>query len=266
MKAHRLMLWFYHLSWKKLLGFSTLILAIAIIPLAINSANSPTRTRSEAALISKPQPISGEFVTPKGPPEVYLVDHFFGKNGDAVLVHGSNLGGFNAQTSVSLSGQTIPQDNLVTWTSDYIEFKLPENAKSGKVSVNILGQTAQWPGTFWVIDENTAAELKLEKVNDLQAKLSAKNINAERGLLIWLLIFQGDGSIDIQPAGGINLTFQIKSLPLGRIYEVEAKFSASRDWTPLATITKKAEQAVGIARAEAGANIPIKVHPLYVSF
>ena len=29
---------------------------------------------------------------------------------------------------------------------------------------------------------------------------------------------------------------------------------------------KKAEQAVGIARAEAGANQPIKVHPLYVSF
>jgi len=260
------MLWFYRLSWKKLLGLSTLALAIAIIPLAINSANSPTRTRSEAALISKPQPISSEFVTPKGPPKIYLVDHFFGKNGDAVLVHGSNLGGFNAQTSVSLSGQVIPQDNLVTWTSDYIEFKLPENAKSGRVSVNILGQTAEWTGTFWVIDDNAAAELRLEKVNDLQARLSARNINGEKGLLVWLLIFQGDGSIDIQPAGGVELTTQVKSLPLGRVYELNASFRGGSNWTPLATITKKAEQAVGIARAEAGANQPIKVHPLYVSF
>jgi len=266
MNIRRLLLWFYHLSWKKLLGFSTLAIAVAIIPLAINSANSPTRTRSEAALISKPQPISSEFVTPKGPPEVYLVDHFFGKASDAVLVHGANLGGLSGNTSVSLSGQIIPQDNLVSWTTDYIEFKLPENAQSGKVSVNILGQTAQWPGTFWVTDKDTVAELKLEKVNDLQARLSARNINAESGLLIWLLIFQGDGSIEIQPAGGVTLASQVKSLPLGRVYEVEAKFSASRDWTTLATITKKDGQSVGIARAEAGANQPIKVHPLYVSF
>ena len=105
MNIRRLLLWFYHLSWKKLLGFSTLALVIAIIPLALQSANSPTRTRSEAALITKPQPVSSEFVTPKGPPEIYLVDHFFGKVDDAVLVHGANLGGLSGNTSVSLSGQ-----------------------------------------------------------------------------------------------------------------------------------------------------------------
>jgi len=267
MNARRLMLWFYHLSWKKLLGFSSLALVIAIIPLALQAATSPTRTRSEAALISKPQPISSEFVTPKGPPEIYLVDHFFGKSGDAVLVHGVNLGGLSNNTSVSLSGQTIPQDNLVSWTADYIEFKLPDGAKSGTVSVNILGQKAEWPGTFWVTDAATTAELRLEKLNDLQARLSARNINAQGGLLLWLLIFQGDGSIEIQPASGINLTSQVKSLPLGRIYELQATFSAGSDWKALATITKKTEQAVGIARAEvSGAAIPIKVHPLYVSF
>lgn len=266
MNTRRLLLWFYRLSWKKLLGFSTLALAIATIPLALQSANSPTRTRSEAALITKPQPVSSEFVTPKGPPEIYLIDHFFGKSGDAVLVHGTNLGGASEKTSVSLSGQVIPQDNLVSWTADYIEFKLPENARSGKVSVNILGQRADWPGTFWVTDTTTTAELRLEKVNDLQARLSARNINASNGLLIWLLIFQGDGSIEIQPASGIGLTSQVKTLPLGGVYELEATFPGARDWTILATITKKAEQAVGIARAEAGANIPIKVHPLYVSF
>ncbi len=267
MNARRILLWFYRLSWKKLLGFSTLALVIAIVPLALQSATSPTRTRSEAALIHPtPQPVTTEFVTPKGPPEIYLVDHFFGKTDDAVLIHGANLGGASNNTSVSLSGKTIPQDNLVSWTADYIEFKLPAGSQSGPVSVNILGQTAQWPGTFWVTDETTTAELRLEKINDLQARLSARNINAGSGLLMWLLIFQGDGSIEIQPANGVNLTSQIKSLPLGRIYEVQASFSAANDWRVLATITKKAEQAVGIARAEAGANQPIKVHPLYVSF
>lgn len=267
MTLRRIMLWFYHLSWKKLLGWSGLVLAAAVVPLALTAANSPTRTRSEAALISKPQPISTEFVAPKGPPEIYLVDHFFGKTNDAVLVHGANLGGFSEQTSLSLSGQQIPQENLVSWTSDYIEFKLPVGAKSGQVSVNILGQTAEWPGTFWVTDANTAAELKLEKVNEQQARLLTRNINAGNGLLVWLLVFQGEGGIEIQSAGGIELNSQIKTLPLGRIYELELKFSGGTGWTTLVTITKKDGQMVGIARAEVqGTNLPIKSHPLYVSF
>ncbi|MDZ4228945.1 MAG: hypothetical protein U1C50_01685 [Patescibacteria group bacterium] len=266
MKSKRLLLWFYRLSWKKLLAISTFALVVAIIPLALRSANSPTRTRSEAALITKTQPVTSEFVTPKGPPEIYLVDHFFGKAQDAVLVHGANLGGLSDNTSVSLAGQTIPSDNLVTWTDDYIEFKLPDNARSGKVSVNILGQSTEWPGMFWVTDQTTTAELKLEKLNDLQAKLSARNINAASGLLLWLLIFQGEGNLDIQPANGVSLESQAKSLPLGRVYELKAKFIGGSDWTTLATITKTEGQAVGIARAEAGANQPIKVHPLYVSF
>jgi len=264
MSSRRLMLWFYHLSWKKLLGWSGLALAVAIVPLALTAANSPTRTRSEAALITKPQPISTEFVAPKGAPEIYLVDHFFGKTGDAVLIHGANLGGFSERTSLSLSGQTIPQDNLVSWTSDYIEFKLPAEARSGRISVNILGQTATWPGTFWVTDANTAAELKLEKVNEKQARLLAKNINAANGLLVWLLIFQGeDKSIEIVP----DLKPQIKTLPLGRVYELNLNITSTGEWITLATITKKDGQAVGIARAEViGTNLPIKVHPLYVSF
>ena len=267
MNPRRVLLWFYHLSWKKLLGFSSLALAVAVVPLVIQSANSPTRYQSEAALINKPQPISTEFVTPKGPPQIYLVDHFFGKTDDAVLVHGANLGGFSDRTSVSLNGQIIPKDNLVTWTSEYIEFKLPAGFRSGKVDVNILGQSTQWPGMFWVVDNNTTAELKLEKLNDLQTRLLARNIKADSGILIWLLTFQGEGSIAIQPASGIDFQTQVKSLPLGQINELELKFTSGNDWVPLATITKKVGQAVGIARAEvSGVSVPIKVHPLYVSF
>lgn len=267
MNSRRLMLWFYHLSWKKLLGFCGLALSIAIVPLVIQSANTQTRSRSEAALITKTQPISTEFVAPKGPPEIYLVDHFFGKTDDAVLVHGANLGGFSDRTSLSLNGQVIPQDNLVSWTSDYIEFKLPAGAKSGKVKVNILGQTTEWPGMFWVTDANTTGELKLEKANEKQARLLAGNLTADNVLLVWLLVFQGEGGIEIQPASGIELKSQIKTLPLGRIYELELKFSGGTGWTTLATITKKDGQMVGIARAESiGVNLPIKSHPLYVSF
>lgn len=263
MTLRRLLLWFYRLSWKKLLGFSSLALAIAVIPLVIQSANSPTRTRSEAALIHpSPQPVTTEFVTPKGAPEIYLVDHFFGKAGDAVLVHGANLGGASQKTSVSLAGQVIPADNLVSWTSDYIEFKLPETARSGKVGVNILGQTAEWPGTFWVTDETTTAELRLEKISDREARLLAKNINGR--LLMWLLVFQGeDKTIDISPP----LQAQIKTLPIGRIYELNFNVVPAGEWTTLATVTKKPDQQVGIARAEAADTlIPIKSHPLYVSF
>lgn len=267
MNTRRVLLWFYRLSWKKLLGFSAFALVVAIIPLALQSAGERTRTRSEAALITKQQPISTEFVTPKGPPEVYLVDHFFGKSDDAVLIHGANLGGFDSRTSVTLAGQTIPQDNLVTWTEDYIEFKLPAGARSGKISVNILGQTAEWPGTFWVVDANSPAEVRLEKLNDLQARLKVKGVNNPGGLLIWLLVYQGEGTAEVVPAPGVDLISQPKTLPLGRISELTVKFIPTGEWTNLATITKKPEQMVGIARAEAiNALIPIKSHPLYVSF
>lgn len=257
------MIWFYRLSWKKLLGFSGLAVTVAVIPLVLQSANSPTRTRSEAALIHPaPQPITKEFVTPKGPPEIYLVDHFFGKVSDAVLVHGANLGGFNNNTSISLAGKPIPAENLVSWTSDYIEFKLPADARSGKVSVNILGNTASWPGTFWVTGPTPAAEVRLEKINGTQARLISKGINGN--LLLWLLVYQGeDKSIEIVP----NLQPQIKSLPLGRVYELNINVAPAGEWTTLATITKKAGQLVGIARAEIvdGAT-PIQSHPLGVSF
>jgi hypothetical protein len=268
MKWRRLLIWFYRLSWKKLLGFSGLALAVAAAPLALKSANAPTRTRSEAALITRPQPVSTEFVTPKGPPEIYLVDHFFGKTGDAVIVHGANLGGASEKTAVALAGQTIPADHLVSWTSDYIEFKLPAGARSGKVKVNILGNQAEWPGTFWVTDSTTTAELKLEKLNQRQARLLARNIDAQSGLLVWLLVFQGETKgIEIVPAANVNFQLQPKTLPLGRIYELNFRFPPNNNWINLATITKKDDQAVGIARAEvSGATIPIKVHPLYVSF
>jgi hypothetical protein len=261
------MLWFYRLTWKKIIGFSGAALIIAIVPMAINVATSPTRTRSEAALIKKTQPVSTQFETPKGAPQIYLVDHFFGKAGDAVLVHGANLGGMSEKTSVSLSGQVISQDNLVTWTGDYIEFKLPTNAVSGKVAVNILGQTAEWPGTFWVVKDIGAAEIRVEKLNDTQARLMSRGINAENGLLVWLLIFQGTGTIDIQPATGVNLSSQPKTLPLGNIYELNLTYTDQGGWTTLATITKKPDQMVGIARAELSeVNLPIQSHPLYVSF
>lgn len=268
MNFKRVMLWFYRLSWKKLTGLLSLALIIAIVPFAMNMANSPTRTRSEAALINKPQPITKEFVTPKGPPAIYLVDHFFGKAGDAVLVHGDNLGGFNSQTSVSVAGQVVPEDNLVSWTNDYIEFKLPDSVRSGKVSVNILGKQAEWPGMFWVIDANTTAEVRLDKINDQQARLIAKGINASQGLLLWILVYQGDDkTIDITPVDGIGFDAKTMSLPLGLVYELNLKFTGSNDWVSLATITKKSGQQVGIARAEAiGINLPIKSHPLFVSF
>ncbi len=263
----KFLLWFYRLTWKKIIGFSGAALIIAIVPVAINVATSPTRTRSEAALINKPAPVSTVFETPKGAPQIYLVDHFFGKVGDSVLVHGTNLGGLSEKTSVYLNGQKIPQDDLVTWTGDYIEFKLPEGAMSGKVSVNILGQTAEWTGTFWVIKDLNPAEIRVEKLNDTQARLMSRGINAENGLLVWLLIYQGTGTIDIQSARGVNIASQFKTSPLGNIYELNLKYPDAGGWTTLATITKKPDQMVGIARAElSGVNLPIQSHPLYVSF
>ena len=143
------------------------------MPLAREAAVNPTRTRSEAALIvPKPEEITGEFETPKGPPEIYLVDHFFGKTGDAVLIHGENLGGVHQNIWVSVGGKKITRDDMVSWTGSYIEFKVPASAVSGVVEVSILGQRSTWPGMFFVTSEKTETELRL-----IDGQLKARNIS-----------------------------------------------------------------------------------------
>ncbi len=170
--------WGYKLSWKKILGINTLLLLVITIPLVINAVLNPTRTRSEAALLH-PEPISTESKTPSEPPEIYLVDHFFGKEGDAVLVHGSNLGGWHENSWISLGGKKISEENLVTWAGNFIEFKVPEGTVSGPVEISILGQRIMWEGTFYVIDENTETELRLEN-----GKLTGKGLTDGKELMV----------------------------------------------------------------------------------
>src|SRR3990167_7242651 len=184
--------WLSRLSWKQISAVGGLALALAVLPIIRNAATNPTRTRSEAALLPQPQPISKEFVTPEGPPQIYLVDHFFGKVGDAVLIHGANLGGLHPQSSISLAGTKLNTADLVSWTNDYIEFKVPDGATSGQVAVSILGQPAAWAGSFFVTNDQTEAELRLLGANN-RADLTAQNIAGANQLLIWILLIKGIG-------------------------------------------------------------------------
>jgi len=263
--------WSYKLSWKKILGINALLLLVITIPLVINAALNPTRTRSEAALLH-PEPISTEFEAPSEPPEIYLVDHFFGKEGDAVLIHGSNLGGWHEDSWVSLSGKKISEENLVTWADNFIEFKVPEETVSGPVEVNILGQRTMWEGTFYVIDENTETELRLEN-----GKLAGKGLTEGKELMVWLLIMSGEKDLKITRVPGINLKQTIKDLPIGRIYEIKLSLTNSDlleqsyiQFVDLLKIEKTKDQLIGLAQAELmntkGELIPLMSHPLYVSF
>jgi len=263
--------WGYKLSWKKILGINTLLLLVITIPLVINAVLNPTRTRSEAALLH-PEPISTEFEAPSEPPEIYLVDHFFGKEGDAVLIHGSNLGGWHEDSWVSLSGKKISEENLVTWTGNFIEFKVPERTVSGPIEISILGQRTMWEGTFYVIDENTETELRLEN-----GKLTGKGLTDGKELMVWLLIMSGEKDLKITKVPGVSLRQIIKDLPIGRIYEIKLNLANSNllkqsyvQFVDLLNIVKKEDQVVGLAKAELmnakGELIPLMSHPLYVSF
>src|SRR3989344_5053090 len=266
--------WLSRLSWKKITAVSGLALALAVLPLIRNAAVNPTRTRSEAALLPQPQPISKEFVTPEGPPQIYLVDHFFGKVGDAVLIHGANLGGLHPQSLVFLNGVALSTSDLVSWTSDYIEFKVPQNASSGSVAVSILGQPAAWAGTFFVTNDTTEAELRLVGANN-RAALTAQNIAGANQMLVWILLIKGEGNLNIQSSVA-SLSVSILDLPIGRIYQVQMPISASLAAesttrpVSLLSVTKSDDQQFGIARAEItrpdGGLIPVQSHPLYVSF
>ncbi|MCX6816884.1 MAG: hypothetical protein NTZ93_03395 [Candidatus Beckwithbacteria bacterium] len=266
-----LLRWFYQLSWKKIMGFGIFLLLVAVIPISIQVATNQTRTRSEAALIHPSvQPVTDRFETPAGPPKIYLVDHFFGKVGDSVLIHGENLGGIHPQSAVYLAGTKIPHENLVSWTGSYIEFKVPEGAKSGIVEVNILGQKTSWPGMFFVTDEYTEAELALTKNQNIPnvANLTATNIQSAEEILVWLLIFSGDGGLTISPLNATITEQNIINLPIGKVYEL--KLTNLNEKGELLKIVKGEKQMVGIARAEISRAdntlIPVKSNPLYVSF
>lgn len=267
----RLLHWFYKLSWKKVIGLSAFLLMVIMVPISIQVANNRTRTKSEAALIKpSPEAITTKFETPQGPPKIYLVDHFFGKVGDSVLIHGENLGGLHQQSSVILSGKKISEKNLVSWTGKYIEFKVPANAISGRVEINILGQRTSWPGMFFVVDNAVQTEINLNKSNNDPnlAILTGTNLEGGKELLMWLLIINNDGELKLTAEPGVSMTQTSINLPLGKIYEV--RLGLNNNLVQLLKVVKNDNQAVGIARAELstsdGQLIPLKVNPLYVSF
>ncbi|AKM79633.1 MAG: hypothetical protein UX85_C0001G0207 [Candidatus Beckwithbacteria bacterium GW2011_GWB1_47_15] len=274
----RTLKWFYKLSWKKILGFNAFVMLVASFWLARQLALSPTRTQSKAALLPRPQEITSQFETPTGPPQVYLVDHFFGKVGDAVLIHGKNLGGASDNTWVALAGKRLTEADLVAWTGSFIEFRVPQGATSGPVTVNVLGQETAWEGVFFVIDETTPGQLRLvaDETNPNKAVLSVKGLADGNSLLLWFLVVSGEGEVTIAPAPGVNFSQVEKNLPVGKIYEVNLTWNQSLNqasvvnFVPLLTVTRGAEMSVGVARAELtnanGALIPLGVHPLYVSF
>lgn len=248
-----------------------LALTMAVLPTALNVAQNPTRTRSEAALLPQPQPITTEFEVPTGAPVVYLVDHFFGKAGDAVLIHGENLGGLHEDSFVSLGGKLISIENLVSWTGNYIEFLVPADARSGKIEVSILGKRTSWGGMFFVTDENMEAELRLD-----DGYLQSKEIVGGKELLVWLLVVKGEGEVLLSPANGVKMVKRVFDLPIGRVYEASLSLDKSitdlsrAELVNLMKIDKPEEMVIGIARGELdngkGQLIPLQAHPLYVSF
>lgn len=279
----RIMRWSYKLTWKKIIGFNTLVLILAGLIISREAVLNPTRTQSEAALLPKPQSITDQFETPTGPPTIYLVDHFFGKVGDAVLVHGENLGGLHENSFVSLAGKRIANNDLVGWAGNYIEFKVPVGAKSGKIVVNVLGDQTVWEGEFFVIDKTVEAELRL--VGDPStagqektlAKLSGKGIQAGKNLLVWLLVISGEGELKLTPVSGVLMTQAVKDLPIGTVYEARLNITDPQllkqsltEFVALLSVEKGQEQVVGIARGELtdanGQMIPLAAHPLYVTF
>jgi len=276
-RSTKVLHWFYKLSWKKLMGISVLVLILLAGPLILESALNPTRTRSEAALLQKTAPVTNEFVTPTGPPKIFLVDHFFGKVGDAVLIHGEQLGGLHENSWVSLAGKKIGVENLVTWTSDFIEFIVPEGFSSGAVEISILGKRTRWDGIFFVTDVSTEAELSLKPTENVNvAQMLAKDIKNGKELLVWFLIINGDGELTIKPNNGVTIQEKIYDFSVGRVYEAKIKLNSqvtaksTLQLVSLLTVQKTDDQSVGIARGElaidGGLLTPLQLNPLYVSF
>lgn len=157
-------------SFKKLLGLS-LVLAMALtIPIAVLLTQEQTKIKSSAYFekptLLSPTPI--QYGTPSaGTPNITLVWPFLGKEGDTVLIYGTDFGNNPSDKSLTLGTQTIGEKDILHWTPDLIEFNIPNGLQDGSfesISLTVASQKTIWGHPFTIYSKNT--QIQISKPND----------------------------------------------------------------------------------------------------
>lgn len=178
---------FNNLSFKKLTSMAMLLAIFVAIPVTVYVVQQQTRLDSKA-FFEKPKPIVPKKIygaASEGQPEITLVWPFLGKVGDAVLIHGKNLGNNPIDKTLKVGSQTATEQEINKWTPELIEFTIPQGSSFGPISLSVSGKEASWGFPFTVYDLDTLPQVT--ENNDV-----VKALNAPAGAT--LTIYYNDGS------------------------------------------------------------------------
>jgi len=191
---------FESISFKKLFGLTIALALCLAIPISVWVAQKPTNI-TKKAYFEKPTPPVKQFGRPSaGEPQITLVWPFLGKTGDAVLITGINFGNNPQAKTLYLDNLPVTENEIVRWTPDLIEFKIPASAPSivfETISLSVTGRNAYWRYPFTVYDQTT-------KIQAVESGRILKIINPPAGGE--LEIFFSDGTkIDSTHLTGVTI-------------------------------------------------------------
>lgn len=170
------------LTWKKIIGFNTVLFMVLIIPLSVSLSQRDTENRSNAAF--EEPVIEPPANYPTVPPKIDRVNTFFGKTGDTVVLLGSNFGDYQWGSRVFIGNTEAPKESIVRWSNTILEVKIPEGARTGAVWVNVNALEAKWEGSLLLVDVSRAAQVGLQKVGNTAGKIFVTNgAGAVRGMV-----------------------------------------------------------------------------------
>lgn len=237
------------LSWNRIAGFNLVLFLVLIIPISVNLAQQDTENRSSAAEeapIVTPPPNY-----PVGNPKIDRVSTFFGKTGDTIIVLGSNFGDYQWGSKVYVGNTEAPKDGIVRWSSNVLEVKIPDGARTGQVWVVSNNKEARWEGSLLLYDVARAAQIGLQKLSGNTGKIYTVNATgATRGMIEIAYVSE---PFVVTPADGINLTGQTPSADsLGKKMKVEFETAIplSSTRTEIGEYSYPGLGAVEIIRAE----------------
>jgi hypothetical protein len=221
------------LTWKRIVGFNIGLFLLLIVPISVRLAQQDTENRSGAA---------GEVVTPvvtpppsypSVPPSISRVVTFFGKPGDTIVILGSNFGDYQWGSRVFVGSSEALTDSIVRWSNTVLEVKIPETAKTGKVSVSINGQSAVWEGSLLLYDVARSAQVGVTKVASGEVRAYVTNGSSISSGMIELSYVSEP--VSISPGPNITVTEQSQSADaLGK--KMKVQFSVNTPLTSAQTM------------------------------
>jgi len=157
------------LSFKKLTGLALISAIVLMIPISVELSKQQTKTTGKAYFeksdITSSKPLEyGN--SPIGKPNISLVWPFLGKPGDVVLIYGNNFGNNPKNKTLYLGLQFIPENNIIAWTPEVIEFQIPKDFQTNTfdfIKLTIKEQTTEWKHPFTVYSTNTIVQVKKQE-------------------------------------------------------------------------------------------------------